>query len=89
MSDFGLPSGSTALIIGVADSIHYLVGAIDAHNNFGAIGGGDVAVVGSLAEAKQYLCNQNIFSAEVEYQSAYDEFCDGSNAGACRQTINF
>ena len=76
-------------IISVAESTHYLVGAFDASSNFiGLNQTSDVAVVNSLAEAKQYLRRNNIFIAAIEYQSAYDEMCGSDTSPPCRQVIN-
>ncbi|WP_259367701.1 MULTISPECIES: DUF6482 family protein [unclassified Colwellia] len=78
-------------IIGVAESTHYLVGAVDSLNNFiGLTQSRDVAVMGSLVEAKNYLRDNNIFNAALEYQTAYDEMCGtSSSSGRCSQMIKF
>jgi hypothetical protein len=77
-------------IIGVADSTHYLVGAVDSNNNFmGLNQSSEVAVMSSLVEAKNHLRNNNIFSAALEFQSAYDEMCGTSCSGRCSQMIKF
>jgi predicted negative regulator of RcsB-dependent stress response len=77
-------------IIGVADSTHYLVGSVDSLNNFfGLNPATDVAVMGSLVEAKNYLRENNIFSAALEFQTAYDEMCGSQNSGRCSQIIKF
>lgn len=83
-------SGLSPVIIGVADSIHYLVGAVDSNNNlFSLPNTSDISVFRSLFEAKKYLASQNISSAYVEYQSAYDEMCGSSVQHSCRQMITF
>jgi hypothetical protein len=76
-------------IIGVADSTHYLVGSVDSLNNFiGLNKSTEVAVMGSLVEAKNYLRENNIFSAALEFQSAYDEMCGSTrSSGRCSQMI--
>ncbi|WP_223813317.1 DUF6482 family protein [Colwellia hornerae] len=78
-------------IIGVAESTHYLVGSVDSLNNFiGLNQSRDVAVMGSLVEAKNYLRDNNIFNAALEYQTAYDEMCGtSSTSGRCSQMIKF
>jgi len=44
--------------------------------------------MGSLVEAKNYLRENNIFSAALEFQSAYDEMCGSSSSvGRCSQMI--
>jgi hypothetical protein len=76
-------------IIGVADSTHYLVGSVDSLNNFIGLNQYiDVVVMGSLVEAKNYLRENNIFSAALEFQSAYDEMCGSAqSSGRCSQMI--
>ena len=78
---------SIPTIISVAEATHYLVGAVDSLNNFvGLNHSSDVAV--SLVEAKNYLRENNIFSAALEFQSAYDEMCGSSSSvGRCSQMI--
>ena len=76
-------------IIAMADSTHYLVGAVDKSHNFvGLDGSGEAIKMNSLYEAKQYLRDHNVHTTVVEYQSAYDEMC-GTNMsfGCCSQTI--
>lgn len=80
----------TPSIIGMADSTHYLVGMIDANNNFFAFNNNkEQSVVNSLYQAKQLLASHNIFSAELEYQSSYDEMCGSAFNDSYKQTINF
>ena len=77
-------------IIAMADSTHYLVGAVDKHHNlFGLEGSGEALKLNSLQEAKQYLRDHNVRSTIIEYQSAYDEMC-GTNMsfGCCSQTVS-
>lgn len=63
-------------ILGISDSIHYLVGAIDEHNNFSALPSMDeVAVCHSLAQAKELLKDNHVSSAQLKLYSAYDEMC--------------
>jgi hypothetical protein len=78
-------------IICVAESTHYLVGAVDSLNNFiGLNQSSDVAVMSSLVEAKNHLRDNSIFSAALEFQSAYDEMCGSSNSsGRFSQMIKF
>jgi len=77
-------------IIGVADSTHYLVGGVDRLDNFiGLNPPDDVAVFNSLVEAKDYLREQNICSAMLEFQTAYDEMCGANNNGRCSEMIAF
>lgn len=79
--------GLTPTIIGVADSTHYLVGLSDENNNLVGFKG-DVAVVNSLAEAKQYLRCQYVSSANLEFQTAYDEMCGSTLSSKVTQVIN-
>ena len=75
-------------IIGVADSTLYLVGGVDEANNFVGLNGSDNATLAmSLSEAKRILASQNISSATLEFQSAYDEMCGLQSAGIYRETI--
>lgn len=78
-------------IICVAESTHYLVGAVDSLDNFiGLNQSSNVAVMNSLTEAKNHLRDNSIFSAALEFQSAYDEMCGSSNSGGrCSQMIKF
>jgi hypothetical protein len=82
---------ATPTIISVAESTHYLVGSVDSLNNFvGLNNSSDVALMGSLVEAKNHLRENNIFSAALEFQSAYDEMCgSSSSSGRCSQMIRF
>ncbi len=76
-------------IMAIAESSHYLVGAVDSSNNFiGLTEVIDVEVLNSLADAKQYLRSHNIETATLEFQSAYDEMCGTDTVGSCRQIIN-
>jgi len=77
------------IIIAVAESKHYLVGAVDSSNNFiGLNQEKDLAVLNSLGDAKEYLRNHNIFTATIEFQTAYDEMCGTDTVGPCRQVIS-
>ena len=79
---------SMPTIIGIAESTHYLVGAVDSANNFiGLNKARDVQVLASLADAKQYLRDHNIFTAALEFQTAYDEMCGTDTIGRCREII--
>lgn len=76
-------------IMAVAESSHYLVGAVDPSNNFiGLNQERDIVVLNSLVDAKEYLRNHNIFTATLEFQTAYDEMCGTDTAQPCRQIIN-
>jgi hypothetical protein len=78
----------TPTIIGVADSIHYLVGAVDSLNNFVGLNQPlDIITTKSLVEAKELLRAQHFTSAVLEFQTAYDEMCGTSTAGPYRQII--
>lgn len=82
---------SLPTIICVAESTHYLIGCVDAYNDFiGLNEYEDVVALNSLVEAKGYLRDRNIFSATLEFQTAYDEMCgSSSNSDRCSQMINF
>ncbi|WP_371375996.1 DUF6482 family protein [Thalassotalea aquiviva] len=77
------------VILGVADSTHYLVGEKDLSDNFIGLDAGDVKVVKSLAQAKQYLREHNIYSATLELQTAYDEMCGLGVTGSSSEKIHF
>lgn len=79
--------GLTPTIIGIADATHYLVGLSDGKNNLVGFKG-DVAVLNSLAEAKQYLRSQYVESATLEFQTAYDEMCGSTSSSKITQVIN-
>ncbi|MEW6998731.1 DUF6482 family protein [Colwelliaceae bacterium BS250] len=92
MSNVNTSNGKNVVptIIGVADSPHYLVGAVDSVNNFIGLNQADqIDVFSSIVEAKNYLRGHNIYSAALEFQSAYDEMCGSSPAGRCSQMISF
>ncbi|WP_144212486.1 DUF6482 family protein [Shewanella donghaensis] len=81
-------SDSQPTIIGVADSTHYLVGLVDADNNFSGLSDGNASiVVNSLAEAKAILRSHYYSTANVVYQTAYDEMCGMSSSGQYHETI--
>lgn len=88
-----MQSSSIALfqptIIAVAESRHYLVGVMDANDNFTGLGQSSAEVVGSLVAAKAFLRDNNIFSAQLELQTAYDEMCGLSSSGRYRERISF
>ena len=75
-------------ILGIADATCYLVGAADSNNNFIELKEeANVQSVGSLAAAKQLLRQHNYQSAELEYQTAYDEMCGLASTGVYREII--
>lgn len=76
-------------ILAIADSRHYLVGAVDADDNFIGLEQGAAEVVDSLVAAKAYLRRNNVSSALLEIQSAYDEMCGQSSSGRYREQISF
>ncbi|MDO6641916.1 MULTISPECIES: DUF6482 family protein [unclassified Shewanella] len=79
---------SQPTIIGVADSTHYLVGVVDADNNFsGLTAGSACTVVNSLAEAKTLLRSHYYSRANVVYQTAYDEMCGLAANGHYHESI--
>jgi hypothetical protein len=76
-------------IMAVAESSHYLVGAVDSSNNFISLNQErDIVVLNSLVDAKEYLRSHNIFTATLEFQTAYDEMCGTETVETCRQIIN-
>jgi hypothetical protein len=78
------------VIIGVSDSSHYLVGMIDSRDNLGGLEQNTkAAMFKSLVDAKAYLRRHNIFSALLEFQSAYDEMCGQSTFGCYRERVSF
>ncbi len=77
-------------IIGVAEATHYLVGATDAQDNFKALPAlKEVAICGSLSQAKQLLRNNHVATATLTLQTAYDEMCGLPTSSATNQTIHF
>lgn len=76
-------------ILAIADSRHYLVGAVDADDNFIGLAQNSAEIVNSLAEAKAYLRRNNVSSALLEIQSAYDEMCGQTSCGRYREQISF
>lgn len=89
MSALNKPS-ALPMILGVADSTHYLVGMIDNGDNFTPLlGSSDIAVLDSLVEAKRFLTAHHINKALLEYQTPYDEMCGMQTAVNYRQTIEF
>jgi len=81
-----IPS-SEPIIIAVAGATHYLVGVVDSSDNFVGLGEDSVEVVNSIIEAKAYLRGNNIFSALLEIDSAFDEMCGQSKKSRYRQRI--
>tara|TARA_R110000737_G_scaffold157758_2_gene186164 strand:- start:1394 stop:1660 length:267 start_codon:yes stop_codon:yes gene_type:complete len=88
-----MQSSSTAYfqptILAIAESRHYLVGVMDANDNFSGLGQSSAHVVGSLVAAKAFLRDNNIFSAQLELQTAYDEMCGLAQSGRYRERISF
>jgi len=82
-----IPSSEPIIIIAVAGASHYLVGVIDSSDNFVGLGENSVKVVNSIVEAKAYLTGNNIFSALLEIDSAFDEMCGQSKNSRYRQRI--
>ena len=75
-------------IIGVADSTHYLVGAVDSDKNFIELTKEEeILVVNSLVQAKQLLRNHRYQQTQLEYQTAYDEMCGLESSGHYREII--
>lgn len=80
----------TPIIICVAESTHYIVGMVDSLNNLTSVNQSkEVTVTSSLIEAKNYLRSYHIFTALLEFQSAYDEMCGLSAPEPCRQMVTF
>ena len=78
----------TPTIVSIAESTHYLVGIYDSASNFIGINNtDDIVSFSSLFEAKKFLRKRHISSANIEYQSAYDEMCGSQTLGAYSQTI--
>lgn len=75
------------LIIAVGDTNHYLVGVVDSNNNFSGLKQKSVQVVATIVEAKAYLRRNDIFSAMLELNCAYDEMCGLPNSARYRQRI--
>ncbi|MGB2742005.1 MAG: DUF6482 family protein [Cognaticolwellia sp.] len=76
-------------ILAIADSRHYLVGAVDADGNFIGLEQNSAEIVNSLVAAKAYLRRNNVSSALLEIQSAYEEMCGQSISGRYREQISF
>jgi hypothetical protein len=76
-------------IIGVAEATHYLVGSSDEEENFIPLKElGSVVVCQSLCAAKTLLRENNIHSAKLTLQTAYDEMCGLPSSSATNQIIN-
>lgn len=59
-------------IIGIAESIHYLVGAVDSNKNFIELTEKEESLV---VQAKQLLRNHRYQLTQLKYQTAYNEIC--------------
>lgn len=80
----------TPTILGLADSPHYLVGAMNDSEEFVALSETEgVAKFRSLTMAKDYLKSINYSFACLEFQSAYDEMCGSESHKLTGQTIHF
>ena len=75
------------LVVAVGDTNHYLVGVVDSNNNFSGLRHKSAQVVGSIVEAKAYLRGNDIFSAMLELDCAYNEICGLSTSARYRQRI--
>ncbi|ARD44635.1 hypothetical protein A3Q33_10120 [Colwellia sp. PAMC 21821] len=78
---------SPPMIIGVANTNHYLVGIVDLNNNLVGLRQDSAEVVGSIVEAKAYLRGNNIFSALLELDCTIDDMCGQSKSNRYRQRI--
>jgi len=79
---------SLPTILAVAESTHYLVGRYNSEDRFtGLRQSNSVAFFNSLSEAKNYLRRNNITSATIEFQSAYDEMCGNQSIGSYRELV--
>lgn len=76
------------MIKAIADSSHYLVGAIDSDDNFIGLGQVSAEVFHSLVAAKTYLRAHHITSALLEFENAYDEMCGLPQSNSYRQRIS-
>ena len=86
----GSKASLTPTILGLADSPHYLVGAMTESEEFVALSEAqDVTKFRSLTMAKDYLKSINYSSACLEFQSAYDEMCGSESQKLAGQTIYF
>lgn len=75
-------------IMGIADSTHYLVGATDNNGNFISLASlKEVAICQSLSDAKKLLRDNDIKSASLNLQSAYDEMCGLSTPVVTTETL--
>ena len=73
----------------VAESTHYLVGRYNSANSFtGLLPSSSVASFNSLSEAKDYLRRNKFISADIEFQSAYDEMCGSQFTGTYRELVS-
>lgn len=81
----------TPMIIGTADSPHYLVGARDSEGNFYSITEQSTSNIhlGSLEQAKQWFRDIGIYQAEFEMQTAYDEMVGVNDSGKVKQWLIF
>jgi hypothetical protein len=77
-----------AKIIGIADSRHYLVGAIGSNDSFVGLSMlGEVVVCQSLHEAKTILRDCKVTRVQLTLHSAYDEMCGMPASPTVSQTI--
>lgn len=75
-------------IIGIAESIHYLVGAVDSNKNFIELTEKEESlVVKSLVQAKQLLRNHRYQLTQLKYQTAYNEICGLKSSGHYHQML--
>lgn len=78
-----------ATILSVAESTHYLVGLSESHVNLTALPNhSEVALCNSLAQAKDLLRQNNFQTAELIFQTAYDEMCGMSAPELAFETIS-
>lgn len=65
-----------ATIIGLADSTRYLVGETDSNGHFWPLSScEEIKRFPSLVEAKQFLKDMHIETAQLKLETAYDEMC--------------
>lgn len=78
-----------ATILSVAEATHYLVGLSEGNANLVALeNNSEVSLCNSLSQAKQLLRDHNYHSAELVFQSAYDEMCGMSAPQLAFETIS-
>lgn len=78
-----------ALIIGYADSNHYLAGLEDKHGLFHALKSakGEMNTYNSISEAELALAAIGVKTATVQLQTAYDEMVGLSEPSSSRYTV--